>query len=126
MRIVRAIAGFLLGYAWVVLITTVGFGLLHPYKPYHRAGWVVALAATAVAVVAGLSGGALGSWIGRHRLVGALIAVPLIAESTWLLFFRPVEQGAFAFELVGAVVLIGSTIAGALISSPKEPRRAGL
>jgi hypothetical protein len=118
MRIARAVAGFLLGYALVVLITTVGFGLLHPYKPYHRAGLLVAIAATAVAVVAGLGGGAAGRWVGGHRLAGALIAVPLIVESTWLLFFRQVEHGAFAFEAVGAVVLIGSTVAGALMTVP--------
>jgi hypothetical protein len=118
MRIARAVAGFLIGYGLVVLITTVGFGLLHPYKPYYRAGLLVALAATAVAVVAGLGGGAAGRWVGGHRLAGALIAIPLIAESTWLLFFRHVEAGAFAFEAVGAVVLIGSTVVGALIGVP--------
>jgi hypothetical protein len=112
MQIARGIAGFLVGYALVVVITTVGFGWLDPYKPYHRAGLLVMAAATAVTIVAGLSGGGAAALIARRRLAGVLVAVPLIAESIWLLFFREHPDGAFAFEAVGAITLVASTILG--------------
>jgi hypothetical protein len=47
-------------------------------------------------------------------------------ESTWLLFFRQVEHGAFAFEAVGAVVLIASTVVGALVNVPARRQRSAL
>jgi hypothetical protein len=118
MQILRAVLGFIVGYAFVVVATTVGFGLLHDHKPYHRAGLAIMIAAVSVAVTAGGGGGFVGSLIARSRFMGLGIALPLIVESTWLIFIRP-HQADFsqAFELVGATTLIGCTILGGLLSS---------
>ena len=124
MRIVRGVLGFLAGYAFVVLVTTYGFGLLRGHKPYHRAGLAIMTAAVAVAVTAGLGGGALGAWIARTPAIGLLVALPLVVESTWLIFIRPHDADfSRAFELVGASTLIGCTVAGALLISRIRLRR---
>lgn len=108
MRIVRFIAGFLLGYAFVVLATEFGFRLL-PERPLHSGDpWIMAAAAL-VAIVAGLGGGALASWIARTKLAGALVLLPLIAESIWLLFWRPSHWLDFAASLT----LLAAVAAGA-------------
>jgi hypothetical protein len=118
MKIVRGVVGFLAGYAVVVLVTTYGFGLLHDHKPYHRAGLLIASAAVAVAVTAGLGGGATAAAIAQRAWVGVLVALPLVVESTWLIFFRPRPADfSRSFELIGATTLIGCTVAGALLTS---------
>jgi hypothetical protein len=125
MRILRFVLGFIVGYAFVVVATTVGFGLLHDHKPYHRAGIAIMIAAVSVAVTAGAGGGLIGSVIARSRFMGLGIAVPLIVESTWLIFIRPHgENFSRAFELVGATTLIGCTIVGGLLSTWWRERHA--
>ena len=118
MKIARGVIGYLAGYAVVVVITTVGFGMLHGFKPYYKAGPAILLAAISVAVSAGFFGGASGALIAGNRWVGAAIAIPLIVESTWLIFLRahPAEY-SYAFEITGASTLIASTIIGALLTS---------
>ena len=124
MKIVRGLVGFLAGYAVVVLVTTLGFGLLDDHKPYHRAGFLIASAAVAVAVTAGLVGGATAAAIAQRAWVGVLVALPLIVESTWLIFLRPnTADFSRPFELVGALTLIGCTVAGALLTSRIRLRR---
>lgn len=116
--IARGFIGFLAGYAVVVLITTVGFGALDDHRPYHKAGPAILAAAVGVAVSAGFLGGALGTILSGRRWVGAAIALPLIVESTWLIFIRahPADFSMW-FEIVGASTLIACTIAGGVTPS---------
>jgi hypothetical protein len=116
MRIVRFIGGFLVGYAGVVLGTEFGFRLL-PRRPLHSGDpWIMGGAAL-VAIVAGLCGGAVASWIGRTRMAGALVLVPLIAETIWLLFFRKGEPQTW-LDAAAAVTLLAAVAAGAYFAAP--------
>jgi hypothetical protein len=124
MKIIRGVLGFLAGYAVVVLVTTYGFGILDGHKPYHRAGFLIASAAVAVAVTAGLAGGAIAAAIAQQMWSGILVAVPLIVESTWLIFIRSnTADFSRPFELIGATTLIGCTVAGAVLTSRIRLRR---
>ena len=108
MRIARFLAGFLLGYAVVVLTTEFGFRLLPP-RPIRTSDPLVMAAAALVAIVAGLCGGALATWIARTRVAGALVLLPLVAETIWLLFFRASDW----HDAVGAATLLLAVAAGA-------------
>jgi hypothetical protein len=114
MRIARVVAGFLLGYAVVVLTTEFGFRLL-PKRPLHSDDPLVVLGAAIVAIAAGLGGGALAAWIGRTRVAGALVLVPLTAETIWLLFWRPSDW----LDAVAAITLLAAVAAGAYFAAPK-------
>lgn len=113
MRLFRWLLGFLLGYAFVVLVTEFGFRLLPEGRGSLAEGPLQTTYATLVAVVAGAGGGALGAWIGRSRGAGALIALPLILETCWLFFFKTPSVPRTIFEMAGAAALITCTVAGA-------------
>ena len=111
MRIVRGILGFLAGYAIVVLTTEFGFRLL-PDRPLHSGRPLIMLGAAVVAIVAGLAGGAVAAWIARNRVVGALVLIPLIAETIWLLFIREGEPQTW-LDAAAALTLLAAVAAGA-------------
>ena len=106
MRIARAIAGFLLGYAFVVLTTEFGFRPFPQGRGSLAEGPLQMALATLVAVVAGLGGGALAARIGRSRVVGALVAVPLVLETFWLFFLKVPPEEPTLFDVGGALTLI--------------------
>jgi len=118
MRIARGIAGFLLGYAVVVLVTTLGFALL-PDRPLHSGSLGVMAAAGVVAIAAGVGGGALATWIARSRAVGWLVLLPLIAETYWLLFLRDSNPPADWRDAIAALTLLAAVAAGAYFAAPK-------
>ena len=126
MRIARAIAGFLLGYAFVVLTTEFGFRPFPQGRASLAEGPAQMALATLVAVIAGLGGGALAAWVSRSRIVGALVAVPLTLETFWLFLLKDPPEEATLFEVAGAITLIACTIAGAFAQgllrrrSPRE------
>jgi DNA-binding transcriptional LysR family regulator len=116
MRILRFIAGFLLGYAVVVLTTEFGFRLL-PKHALHSGDPLLMGGAALVAVVAGLGGGALATWIARTKIAGALVLLPLVAETIWLLFWRPSDW----LDAVAAITLLAAVAAGAYFPKTTAP-----
>jgi hypothetical protein len=113
MRIARGVFGFMVGYAFVVLVTEFGFRLLPGGRASLAEGAAQIIYATVVAVAAGAGGGALGALIARNRVAGALIAVPLIMETFWLFFLKKPPEERTLFEVGGAVALIACTFVGA-------------
>jgi hypothetical protein len=113
MRIARWMAGFLIGYAIVVLVTEFGFRALPGGSGSLAVGALQVTYATLVAVVAGLGGGAAGAAISGNRFVGAAIALPLLAETYWLFFLRKPPEPANLRDVIGAVLLISCTLIGA-------------
>ena len=112
MHILRGLLGFLAGYIFVVLVTTLGFGVL-PDRPIHTGTPLVMIAAALVAIIAGIGGGALATWIARNRLVGALVLLPLIAETYWLLFLRKTTPPADWRDAAAALTLLAAVAIGA-------------
>lgn len=112
MRIVRIVAGFLVGYAAVVLGTEFGFRLF-PDEPVHHANPFVVAGAGLVAIGAGLLGGAAAAWISRTRLAGWLVLLPLLAETYWLLFLRKSVPPVDWRDAIAALTLLVAVAAGA-------------
>ena len=113
MRIVRGILGFLAGYAVVVLTTEFGFRLL-PRRPLHTGDPLIMGAAALIAITGGVAGGAVATWIARNRIAGFAVLAPLIAESIWLLFFRPSNW----LDAVASATLLGAVVAGSMLVRP--------
>jgi hypothetical protein len=92
MKLVRSLSALVVGYAVIVLLTTFGFDAVHRLFAVHDT-WgsppPVIIAAAFVAVAAGLAGGFTASFIGYRRPLhsAALVVVPLLADSTYVLFF---------------------------------------
>jgi hypothetical protein len=113
MAFARAVGGFLVGYVSVVLLTTFGFNvLLAGHHPIANGGILVILAGTMVAIVSGATGGAVATRIGGSRWAGMLVALPLVIESTWLLFFRHRAASSSWFDRMGALTLVTATLLG--------------
>jgi hypothetical protein len=119
-RILRGVLGFLIGYATVVLTTELGFRLL-PHDPVHNPSLVIVLLGALVAVTAGLAGGGLATWIARSRAVGALVLVPLIAETIWLLFYRVSARPPDWRDTAAALTLLIAVAAGAYFTPLAAP-----
>lgn len=117
MRIVRGLLGFLLGYAVVVLTTEFGFRLF-PARPLHSGKPLIMAGAALVAIVAGLAGGALASWIARNRVVGLLVLLPLIVETIWLLFIQTRHPQNW-LDAMAALTLLAAVAIGAYFCAPK-------
>lgn len=117
MRVVQFVLGSLAGYVVVVLTTELGFRLLPPRPLHSDDPWIMGAAAL-VAVTAGLGGGAIAAWIARTRLAAALVLLPLIAETIWLLFFREGEPQTW-LDALAALTLLAAVAAGAYFVAPK-------
>ena len=117
MRIVRGVIGFLVGYAVVVLTTEFGFRLF-PDRPLHSGKPLIMAGAALVAIVAGLAGGAIASWIARNRIVGFLVLLPLIAETIWLLFIQTRHPQNW-LDAMAALTLLAAVAVGAHFCAPK-------
>jgi hypothetical protein len=127
MKLVRSLSALVVGYAVIVLLTTFGFDAVHRLFAVHDT-WgsppPVIIAAAFVAVAAGLAGGFTASFIGYRRPLhsAALVVVPLLADSTYVLFFYH-GHAPFWFELAGSITLIAATLCGGLLRELKAPRR---
>jgi hypothetical protein len=106
----------LLGFVLVVLSTEFGFRMVPGGRAPKGGPLLPQVAALAVAVAAGLVGGYVAARLAAIGpvLAAALVAVPLVLESAWLLAARtPPDQ--FWRDLAGACTLVASTVAGGLL-----------
>ena len=116
-NILRTAAAILLGYVAVVLVTEFGFRLFPGGRAPKDGGPVVTAVATAIAIIAGFLGGLIAGRLGtmRGRYAAAIVAIPLVAETIWLLTTRtPPDE--FWFDFAGAITLIASVVAGGFAS----------
>lgn len=120
MKIFRSVGAVILGYALVVLITEFGFRLFPGGRAPKHAGVAMSALATLIAVAAGFTGGYVAAVIADARAT-FVVALPLIAESIWLLTTRT-PRDEFAGDLFGACVLIGSVIAAGLYKRSRQLR----
>lgn len=111
--VLRLVAAGLLGYALIVLLTTLGFvGWLDDASLY-QGDWVLKAKGMLVALVAGLAGGTLAGLIGRQQpFLHALAVLPLLVIDTiYVLFFFP-RTDPIWFDLGGSLGLIAATLVG--------------
>jgi hypothetical protein len=123
--ILRLILAGTLGYALIVVLTTLGFGWVKGDGSFSG-DWRLMAQGGAVALVSGLAGGALAGLLGGRRpLRHALAVLPwLLVDSTYVLFFFP-RQDPFWFDLLGALGLMSATIAGGALIAAARRRSDG-
>jgi hypothetical protein len=115
--VLRLIAAGVLGYALIVLLTTLGFTNWLGNPVFSQEDWTVQAKGALVAVIAGLSGGALAAVVGGRRpLQHTLAVLPfLIADSVYVLFFLTPRRDPILYDLGAALTLIAATLAGGLL-----------
>ena len=113
-RLFRSFAAVVLGYAVIVICTSVGFarlgGIVHLNAPFG-----VQAAAALVAIVSGLLGGLTASIVaGSHPVRHAAAVLIFLAIDTGVVLSRHSEDPAW-FELSGSATLMIATILGGVL-----------
>ena len=124
-KAIRLIVAGILGYALIVLLTTLGFVGWLDNANIYRGDWILKVKGMLVALVAGLAGGSLAAWIGGPRpFLHVLAVLPLlIVDTTYVLFFFP-RADPIGFDLAGGLALMASTIAGGALLAAWRRRRS--
>jgi len=128
----RTGASVLLGYAVIVVCTTIGFkplgGIVHLHAPLP-----IQAAGALVAIVSGLLGGATAALVaGRHPVRHAAAVLIFLAIDTAVVLSRADTDPAW-FELSGSATLMLATVSGGVLYRlatrrhrlPREPGRDG-
>ena len=128
----RTGASVLLGYAVIVVCTTIGFkplgGIVHLHAPLP-----IQAAGALVAIVSGLLGGATAALVaGRHPVRHAAAVLIFLAIDTAVVLSRPDTDPAW-FELSGSATLMLATVSGGVLCRlatrrhrlPRQPGRDG-
>lgn len=120
--ILRGLGAMIIGYAAIVLLTTLGFTVLLGGRPLYGGSALVLGAAAMVAVVSGLVGGYVAGWIGAARgLINAsLVLVPLAIDSTFVLFFFKGNTAPFWFDAMASGTLMLCTLLGGRLSEGRR------
>jgi hypothetical protein len=112
-KIFRGALALIVGYAAIVLITSVGFDLVHGKGSLWGSSPLVLFEGTLVAILAGLIGGFTAGWIGAARGVinAALVLIPLTLDTTYVLFFFK-GTAPWWFDAIGSGTLMSCTLIG--------------
>ena len=116
--ILRGLLAIIAGYAVIVLITSYGFDLVHGKKgSLWGSSPLVLFGGTIVAVIAGITGGVVAGWIGPGRGLSnaALVLLPLVVDTTYVLFFFK-GKAPWWFDAIGSGTLILCTLLGGVAS----------
>ncbi len=110
----RTGASVLLGYAVIVVCTTIGFkplgGIVHLHAPLP-----IQAAGALVAIVSGLLGGATAALVaGRHPVRHAAAVLIFLAIDTAVVLSRADTDPAW-FELSGSATLMLATVSGGVL-----------
>ncbi len=117
LAVLRLIAAGVLGYALIVVLTTLDFDNWLGNPAFSQASRTVQAKGALVALGAGLSGGALAGLIGGRRPMRHTLAVVpfLIVDSIYVLFFFTPDRNPFLYDLGAALTLIAATLAGGVL-----------
>jgi len=113
-RIIRSIAAPIVGYAVIVLGTTLSFSLAHGINlespPLNFALGTLGILAS------GLMGGYVAGWVGGRKPVAhaTSVLIFLLIDSTTVLFFRKREDPLW-FGIMTALGLMAATVAGGFV-----------
>lgn len=113
-QVLRSAAAVVLGYAVIVVCTSVGFGqlggIIHMNAPVR-----IQAAAILVAVASGLLGGIIAAQIaGRHPIRHATAVLLFLCIDTGVVLFRGSADPLW-FDLMGAATLMLATVCGGAV-----------
>ena len=110
--ILRGIAAMVIGYAVIVVITSIGFEYVG--QRLYGAQPATLIKGALVAVVAGLAGGLAAGFIGAKRgLVNAApVLIFLAIDTTYVLFFFQPRRAPLWFDLMGSLTLMACALIG--------------
>ncbi len=115
--IARGVAAMIVGYAVIVLLTSLGFnGVLGGRSLYGGSHFILA-AGMLVAVIAGLVGGYVAGLIGPSRglLNACLVLIPLTGDTIFVLFFFKRSNAPLWFDALASATLMAFTLGGGLL-----------
>jgi hypothetical protein len=114
----RWVLAAVLGYAVIVLLTTLGLEVWLEGAPLWGAEPAILVQGVAVSVVAGLAGGWLAAWVGGRRplLHAASVLLFLALDGGYVLFVLPL-RAPWWFELGGLLTLMAATLAGGSLAA---------
>jgi hypothetical protein len=114
----------IIGYALIVVLTSFGFNVLLGGRPLYGGSALLLGAGMLVAVISGLAGGFIAGRIGAGRglINAALVLVPLVIDSIYVLFFFEGSNAPFWFDAMASGTLMFFTLLGGFLS--ERSRRA--
>jgi hypothetical protein len=112
--IARAAAAMIVGYAVIVLLTSLGFNGVLGGHPLYGGPPLILAAGVLVAVIAGVVGGYVAGLIGPSRglLNAFLVLVPLTGDTIFVLFFFRRSTAPFWFDALASATLMACTLCG--------------
>jgi hypothetical protein len=122
LKLLRSIAGVLLGYFVIVLCTIAGFkplgGIVHLHAPLR-----IQVAGVLVAIVSGLLGGVTASFVaGRHPVRHAAAVLIFLIIDTAVVLSRSRTDPVW-FDLLGSATLMLATVSGGMLYRLMTRRR---
>jgi hypothetical protein len=120
--IVRGLAAMIIGYAVIVLLTSVGFNGVLSGRPLYGGSLFDLVAGMMVAIISGLAGGCVAGFIGAGRgiLNAALVLVPLTGDTIYVLFFFKKSTAPLWFDALASATLMACTVLGGILSERIE------
>jgi hypothetical protein len=121
-RIVRGLAAMMIGYAVIVLLTSIGFNGALGGRPLYGGSRFDLAAGMMVAIISGLVGGCIAGFIGPGRgiLNAVLVLVPLTGDTIYVLFFFKKSTAPFWFDALASATLMASTVLGGILREQIE------
>jgi hypothetical protein len=114
LKLLRSLAGVLLGYFVIVFCTIAGFkplgGIVHLHAPLR-----IQVAGVLVAIVSGLLGGVTASFVaGRHPVRHAAAVLIFLIIDTAIVLSRSRTDPVW-FDLLGSATLMLATVSGGML-----------
>ena len=122
LKLLRSLAGVLLGYFVIVLCTIAGFkplgGIVHLHAPLR-----IQVAGVLVAIVSGLLGGVTASFVaGRHPVRHTAAVLIFLIIDTAVVLSRSRTDPVW-FDLLGSATLMLATVSGGMLYRLMTRRR---
>jgi hypothetical protein len=114
----RALAAMIIGYAVIVVLTSLGFNVVLGGRLIYGGSTLVLASGMLVAVISGLAGGYIAGVIGPMRgLINAmLVLIPLVVDTVFVLFFYKKSSAPFWFDAIASATLMMFTLGGGFLS----------
>jgi hypothetical protein len=115
--IIRCAAAMIIGYGVIVLLTSFGFNIVLGGRPQYGGPPLDLAAGMMTAIISGLVGGYVAGLVGpgRGMLNAALVLMPLIVDTIFVLFFFKKSTAPFWFDALGSATLMACTLLGGLL-----------